>query len=145
AEKTPDTTHDPAAYRTEDRQSHDRGPRDIQLRDPQVTDLVGVVHRRRWWICLVMVVLAAGGYALGAQSPVENKAETTLLLVGAEEGAGEPAEPVPLEERQSAVVSSAESRSVETEVIEELGLEPGDIKSISAESPEAETVVTITV
>ncbi|HEX5946831.1 MAG TPA: hypothetical protein VFY82_11165 [Acidimicrobiales bacterium] len=118
---------------------------DHRLPDPEVTDLIGVVYRRRWWILLVMVVAAAAGYALGSQSPRENQAETRLLLVGSEQGVSAPVEPLPLEERQSAVVSRAESRPVEAEATEALDLAPGDIKSISAESPEAESVVTITV
>jgi hypothetical protein len=145
ADTTPDPTHGPAAHRSKHRQSHDPGTSDHRLRDPEVTDLVGVAYRRRWWIGLVMVVAAASGYVLGSRSPVENKADTTLLLVGSEAGVAEPADPVPLEERQSTVVSRAESRPVEAEVTEALGLRPGDIKSISAESPEAESVVTITV
>jgi uncharacterized protein involved in exopolysaccharide biosynthesis len=145
ADTKPDPTHGPAAHRSKDRQSHDRVTSEHSFRDPEVTDLVGVVYRRRWWIVLIMVVAATGGYALGSLSPLENQADTRLLLVGSEEGVSEPAEPVPLEERQSAVVSRAESRPVEAEVTEALALGPDDIKSISAESPEAESVVTITV
>jgi hypothetical protein len=138
-------SYGPAAHRTKDRHTIEPESSGHKLRDPEVTDLVGVVYRRRRWIALIMVVAAAVGYGLGSRSPVENQAETRLMLVSSEEGVSQPSEPVPLEERQSAVVSRAESQLVEADVTEALDLGPGDIKSISAESPEMASVVTIKV
>ena len=122
-------------------------PDDAVDGDPNLTDLVGVLHRRRWWIAAIVALAALFGYGLGARSPLESQAETRLLLVEpSEEGAVLPGpEPLPLEERQSLVISRAESAQVRADVTEALGLEPGDIKSVSADAAEGESFVTITV
>jgi len=128
---------------------HANGPTasDPQLGDPEVTDLLGVLHRRRWWIGAVMAVAALVGYGLGSLSPVEARAETRLLLTEtSEEGVlSPPPDLVPLEERQSAVVSRVESPVTRADVTEALRLEAGDIKTISAKAEEGESFVTITV
>jgi uncharacterized protein involved in exopolysaccharide biosynthesis len=122
-------------------------PNDAAAGDPNLTDLVGVLHRRRWWIAAITALAALVGYGLGLRSPLEGQADTRLLLVEpSEEGAGfSTPEPLPLEERQSLVISRAESQQVRADVTEALGLEPGDIKSVSAEAAEGESFVTITV
>jgi hypothetical protein len=123
-------------------------PNDAAVGDPNLTDLVGVLHRRRWWIAAIMALAALVGYGLGSLSPLEGQADTRLLLVEpSEEGAGlfSAPEPLPLEERQSLVISRAESQQVRADVTEALGLEPGDIKSVSADAAEGESFVTITV
>jgi uncharacterized protein involved in exopolysaccharide biosynthesis len=122
-------------------------PNDAAIGDPNLTDLVGVLHRRRWWIAAIVALAAVVGYGLGSRSPLESRADTRLLLVEpSEEGTVLPAsDPLPLEERQSAVVSRAESHVVRAEVAEALGLKPGDIKSVSADAAEGESFVTIAV
>jgi uncharacterized protein involved in exopolysaccharide biosynthesis len=118
-----------------------------ELDDPEVTDLLGVLHRRRWWIAAVVGLGALIGYGLGSLSPVEARAETRLLLTEPSEESvlSRPPEQVPLEERQSAVVARVESPVTEADVIDELDLEPGDIKSISADAEEGESFVTVRV
>jgi uncharacterized protein involved in exopolysaccharide biosynthesis len=115
--------------------------------DPEVTDLLGVLRRRRWWIAAVLAVAALVGYGIGLLSAVEKRAETRLLLVDtSEESVESPASgPLPLDERQSAVVSRAESQRTRAEVTRALALEPGDIKSISASAAVGQSFVTITV
>ncbi len=115
--------------------------------DPNMSDLVGVLHRRRWWIAATVAVAALVGYGLGLRSPLESQAHTSLLLVEpSEEGAVLPApDPQPLAERQSLVISRAESPQVRADATKALGLEPGDIKSVSAHAGENESFVTITV
>ena len=117
------------------------------LGDPDVADLLGVLHGHRWLVAAILALAASIGYGFGTRSAVESQADTRLLLVDpSEEGAVLPtSEPLPLEERQSAVVSRAESLRVRAEVTEALGLGPGDIKSISAVAEEGESFVTITV
>ena len=99
------------------------------LGDPDVTDLLGVLHGHRWLVAAILALAASVGYGFGSRSPVESQADTRLLLVDAsEEGAVLPtSDPLPLEERQSAVVSRAESLRVRAEVTEALRLGPGDI------------------
>ena len=122
-------------------------PNDAAVGDPNLTDLVGVLHRRRWWIAAIVAIAALVGYGLGSRSPLEGQADTRLLLVEpSEEGAGfSTPEPLPLAERQSLVISRAESQKVRADVIDALGLEPADIKSVSADAAEGESFVTITV
>lgn len=121
--------------------------KDPALGDPNLTDLVGVVYRRRWWVVAIVALAALVGYGLGARSPLESRSDTRLLLVEpSEDGAVSPASgPLPLAERQSAVISRAESQRARAEVTEALGLEPGDIKSVSADAEEGQSFVTITV
>lgn len=115
--------------------------------DPDVTDLLGVLHAHRWLVVAILALAASLGYGFGSRSPVESRADTRLLLVDpSEESAVFPtSDPLPLEERQSAVVSRAESQRVRADVTKTLGLRPGDIKSISAVAEEGESFVTITV
>lgn len=115
--------------------------------DPDVTDLLGVLHAHRWLVVAILALAASVGYGFGSRSPVESRADTRLLLVDpSEEGAVLPtSDPLPLEERQSAVVSRAESQRVRADVTKALGLKPGDIKSISAVAEEGESFVTINV
>lgn len=115
--------------------------------DPNLTDLVGVLHRRRWWVIAIVALAALVGYVLGARSPLESRADTRLQLVEpSEDGAVSPAsDPLPLEERQSAVIARAESPRARTAVTDALGLEPGAIKSVSADAEEGQSFVTIAV
>ena len=122
-------------------------PDDAAVGDPNLTDLVGVLHRRRWWIAGIMAVAALIGYGLGSRLPLESQAETRLLLVEpSEEAAVLPGpQPLPLQERQSLVISRVESQKVRADVTKALRLEPGDIKSVSADAAEGESFVTVTV
>jgi hypothetical protein len=115
--------------------------------DPNLTDLVGVLHRRRWWVVGIVALAALVGYGLGARSSLESRADTRLQLVEPSEDSvvSSASNPLPLEERQSAVISRAESPRARTEVSEALGLEPGDIKSVSASAEEGQSFVTIAV
>jgi hypothetical protein len=129
--------------------ARENGPRanDPMLGDPDLTDLLGVLHAHRWLVVAILALAASLGYGFGSRSSVESRADTRLLLVDpGEEGAVLPtSDPLPLEERQSAVVSRAESQRVRADVTEALKLGPGDIKSISAVAEEGESFVTITV
>ena len=95
-------------------QPHGNGlrPNDAAVGDPNLTDLVGVLHRRRWWIAAIVAIAALVGYGLGSRSPLEGQADTRLLLVEpSEEGAGfSTPEPLPLAERQSLVISARSRR-----------------------------------
>jgi hypothetical protein len=152
-----DSTHGAASPQVNGRDANNplgNGARENGLRasdpmpgDPDVTDLLGVLHAHRWLVVAILALAASLGYGFGSRSPVESRADTRLLLVDpSEESAVFPtSDPLPLEERQSAVVSRAESQRVRADVTKALGLRPGDIKSISAVAEEGESFVTITV
>ncbi|MGH2477921.1 MAG: hypothetical protein ACRDIL_21950, partial [Candidatus Limnocylindrales bacterium] len=54
---------------------------DAATGDPNLTDLIGVLHRRKWWIAAIVALAALVGCGLGSRSPLESRADTRLLLV----------------------------------------------------------------
>src|SRR5690606_37136624 len=118
-----------------------------RLTDPNVTDLLGALYRQRWRVAAALLAAALAGYGIGWRSPAETRAGLRLLLVErSDEGlVTAPSDPLPLPERQSALVSRVESQRTRTDAIEALGLGPGDITSVSAEAEEGESFVTIEV